>query len=218
MPLLEAKIREQIAAQLKELKEPVTLHVFTQEMECQFCRETRQLCLEVAEASRGKVKTEVHNFTLDKETVERYGIDQIPAIAVAGRDDPGIRFFGIPGGYEFTSLLLAIKMVGSGESGLSDASRQKLGALTKPVQIKVYVTLTCPYCPSAVHTAHQMAMTSPHVTAAMIESAEFPHLANRDQVMGVPKTVVEGAGSFEGALPESDFVERTISLVTGGHA
>jgi len=88
--------------------------------------------------------------------------------------------------------------------------------LTKPVHLKVYVTLTCPYCPTAVHLAHQLAMASPLITAEMIELAEFPHLANRDQVMGVPKTVVEGLGMFEGALPEPLYVDKVINIVTGG--
>ncbi len=218
MPLLDAETGKQVKAQLEGLTHPVTLHVFTQELECMYCRETRQLAQELAALVPKQVKVEVHNFTLDKEAVEKYKIDKIPALAVVGEQDYGIRFFGIPGGYEFTSLLLAIKMVGQGESGLSPASQSKLGALTKPVNLKVYVTLTCPYCPTAVHLAHQIAMASPWVTAEMIEAAEFPHLANRDQVMGVPKTVIEGAGSFEGAMPEPQYLDRVINLVTGGSA
>jgi glutaredoxin-like protein len=216
MALLDEKIRAQVQPQAQALIKPVTLHVFTQELECQFCRETRQLAEELAAMAPEKIKVAVHNFVLDKAEVETYKIDKIPALAVVGEQDYGIRFFGIPGGYEFTSLLQAITMVGSGDAGLSQASRMKLGALIKPVNLKVYVTLTCPYCPQAVHLAHQMAMASPLIRAEMIEATEFPHLANRDQIMAVPKVVIDGIGSFEGALPEALFIEKIIALVNGG--
>jgi glutaredoxin-like protein len=216
MPLLNENIRSQILPVLQALAKPVTLHVFTQELECQFCREARQLAEEVASVAPEKVKLAVHNFVTDKGEVETYKIDKIPAIAVVGEHDPGVRFFGVPAGYEFTSFLQAITMVGSGDAGLSQASRLKLGALTKPIHLKVYVTLTCPYCPQAVHLAHQMAMASPLIRAEMIESAEFPHLANKDQVMAVPKTVIEGIGAFDGALPEALYVEKIIGMVNGG--
>jgi glutaredoxin-like protein len=216
MALLDQNLRNQITPQLQALVKPVTLHVFSQELECQFCRETRQLAEEIASIVPEKVKVAVHNFVLDKAEVETYKIDKIPAIAVVSDQDYGIRFYGVPGGYEFTSFLQAIVMTGMGEAGLSQASRLKLGALTKPVHMRVYVTLTCPYCPTAVHLAQQMAMSSPLIRAEMIESAEFPHLANRDAVMAVPKIVIDGIGSFEGALPEALFVEKVIALVNGG--
>lgn len=218
MPLLDLQIRTQVKAQLEGMPNPVTLHVFTQDVECMFCRETRELAAELAGMVPEKIKVEVHNFVTDKQAVEAYKIDKIPAVAVVGEQDYGIRFFGIPGGYEFTSLVQTIKMVGTGDAGLSQAVRQKLGALTKPLRIKVYVTLTCPYCPAAVHTAHKLAMASPLISAEMIESAEFPHLAAKDQVLAVPKIVVDGVGAFEGALPEPQFVDKIIALVTGGAA
>lgn len=216
MPLLDAKVRAQVKDQLGTLPQVVTLHVFTQELECQFCREARQLAEELAGLIPDRVRVEVHNFILDKAAVEKYRIDKIPAIAVVGKEDRGIRFYGIPGGYEFTSLLKAITMVSSDDAGLSQAARSKLGALTRPVRLKVYVTPTCPHCPAAVHLAQQLAMASPWVTAEMIEAVEFPHLANRDQVMAVPKTVIEGVGAFEGALPEPLYVEKIVQWVTGG--
>ena len=69
--------------------------------------------------------------------------------------------------------------------------------------VKIYSTPTCPYCPRAVITAHQMAMESPLVEAEMVEATEFPDLSNRYQIMGVPDTVInEGAGKVVGAVPE----------------
>jgi predicted DsbA family dithiol-disulfide isomerase len=56
-----------------------------------------------------------------------------------------------------------------------------------------------------------MAMESKHIIADMIEAIEFPHLANRYRVRGVPKTVVNDVVEFEGALPEEMYVDRVLS-------
>jgi glutaredoxin-like protein len=216
MPLLDAEVQKQVKPLLEALPQPVTLHVFTQQLECQFCRENHQLAEELASLAPQKVKLEMHDFVLDKEAVQKFKIDKIPAIAVVGSQDYGVRFFGVPAGYEFTSLLSAIKLVSQGKAELSPASLQKLGAITKPIHLKVFVTLTCPYCPSAVHLAHQLAVASPLITAEMIEASQFPQLTVKEQVMGVPKTVVEGLGAFEGAMPEPQFVDRVLAMVTGG--
>jgi len=64
------------------------------------------------------------------------------------------------------------------------------------------VTPTCPYCPQAVSLAHQVAIASPHVRADMVEAVEFPELAIRYQVMGVPRTVINERVHIEGAAPE----------------
>lgn len=216
MALLDENLQKQVQEQLAALPEPITLHLFTQELECHYCRENRNLAEEITALAKGKIKMQVHNFVTDKEVVEKYQIERIPAIALEGSQDYGIRFYGVPGGYEFTSLLSALKIVSTGKTQMSSSSLARLGAITNPIQIKVYVTPTCPYCPSAVHLAHQLAVASPLIRADMIEISEFPQLAMKDQVMGVPKIVVEGMGSFEGALPEMNFVNKILEMVTGG--
>jgi alkyl hydroperoxide reductase subunit AhpF len=69
--------------------------------------------------------------------------------------------------------------------------------------MQVFVTPTCPYCPQAVVLAHKMAAASPLVRADMVEAQEFPHLATKYQVMGVPRTVINETTHVEGAAPES---------------
>jgi glutaredoxin len=80
--------------------------------------------------------------------------------------------------------------------------------------LQVYVTPTCPYCPSSVILAHQMALESPWVEAEMIEAMEFPELASRHNVSGVPQTTInDGAGTVVGAVPEQNLVaELKIAL------
>jgi len=141
MALLNEQIRENVARMLADLKDPVTLKVFTQEMECQYCKETRELAEEVAGVS-DKVSVEVYDFEADKLAVDELGIDKIPAIAVVGAKDYGIRLYGIPSGYEFGTLIEDIRMVSEGDSGLSEATREMVARLTKPVRIQVFTTPT----------------------------------------------------------------------------
>jgi glutaredoxin-like protein len=191
----------------EELAHDVQLVMFTQEFECQYCRETRQLVQEVADIS-DRISSEVYDFVADKEQVAMYGIDKIPSIAIVGAKDYGVRFYGIPSGYEFTGFIETIIAVSKGESGLSEATKTALAALDQPVHIQVFVTPTCPYCPPAVHLAHRMAIESDMVRADGVEAIEFPQLAGKYQVHGVPRTVVNEIVHLEGAAPEQMLVEK----------
>jgi glutaredoxin-like protein len=159
----------------------------------------------------------VKDFVADKAGADALGVDKIPAIAVLGGDgsDHGLRLYGIPAGYEFASLLGALDLVARGDSGLAPASRQKLKAVSRPLALQVFVTPTCPYCPRAVTLAFQMAMESPSISAAMVEATEFPHLAGRYQVSGVPHTVIgDGGQPMVGALPEAAAVDLVAAAGT----
>lgn len=205
MSLLSEKDRQHLIKEFAGLQHPVHLVVFTQDMECQFCRETRQIAEEVAGLS-DLISLKVYDLVRDAEIAAEYGIDRIPAtILMQGGETPkdyGIRYLGVPSGYEFTSLIHDILMVGRGDSGLAEPTRQWLAALTTPVHLQVFVTPTCPYCPRAVLLAHQFAMESDMVTADMVEATEFPDMAIKYSVMGVPRTVINETVYQEGAAPE----------------
>ncbi len=141
MPLLDDNTRELVAAELAGLKNPVKLVMFTQEFECQYCGETRQLCEEVAELS-DQISVEVYDFVADKGKVDEYGIDKVPAIAVVGAKDYGVRLYGIPSGYEFAALLNDVKTVSAGEVELMPETTAFLEGLKEPLHIQVYVTPT----------------------------------------------------------------------------
>lgn len=207
MPLLNEEVKEQVKQQLADLAGPVRLVMFTQDFECQYCAETRQLVEEVGELSE-QIAVEVHDFVEDKDMADELGVDKIPAVAVIGEEDYGIRFYGIPSGYEFTSLLEAIQMAADGEHDLSEEMFGALSELNEPVHIQVFVTPTCPYCPQAVVLGHHMAVASSMVRADMVEAQEFPHLANKYQVMGVPRTVINESTHIEGAAPEPMVLDK----------
>ncbi len=130
-----------VAEVFKGLKNPVKLINFTQELECQFCRETREILLELAQQS-DKISLEVCNFQLDKEKVEQYHIDKIPATVIEGEKDYGIRYYGGPFGYEFAALLIDLVDVSRGETDLKPETKEGLKKINQKVHLQVFATPT----------------------------------------------------------------------------
>ncbi len=210
MALLSDKDRKFLQEHLaKNMVAPVKLLYFTQTIACQFCKETEQVLKEVSELS-DKIELEIYNFVTDKEVAERYGIDKIPATVVMGEKDYGIRFYGIPSGYEFTSLIEDIMDVSRGAPTLLPQTLELVAAIKEPVHIQVFITPTCPYCPAAVRLGHSLAIASDLIKADMVEAIEFPQLANKYSVQGVPRTVINETVVVEGAVPEPLFVARVL--------
>ena len=214
MRLMDPETEQQVREVLAAVKSPVTLKMFTQDFDCEACNGTRQIIEEVADLS-DLISVEVHDFAAESDLARSLGADKVPAIFVldADRRDRGIRFFGIPAGYEFTSLIEAIVLVGTGDSALEDDTRKFLDALQTPLHLQVFVTPTCPHCPRAVMLAHQLAYASDKVTADMVEVTEFPHLGQKYDVMGVPRTVINEHAYLEGAAPEQVLLEKLKAAV-----
>lgn len=210
MSLLQGQVLEQVKQVFQQLTNPVTLIVFTQEIECFFCKETREIIQDVGTLS-DKLKVEIYDFQKDAEKVQLYKIDKIPATVIVGDKDYRIRFYGVPAGYEFTSLIEDILMVSVRESGLTPETKEKIKTINQPINIQVFSTLTCPFCPVAVRLAHQLAFESEFITGAMVEAQEFPHLVQKYKVLGVPKTIINDNIEFEGALLEKEYVEKVLT-------
>jgi glutaredoxin-like protein len=131
----------EIRSRLQEMVNPVRLVHFTQELNLEYGREAQQLLKELAGVS-DKLSLEVYNYLLDKEKVAEYGVDKVPATVIRDGNDYGLRYFGLPAGYEFSALLDAILTVSKGDSGLQEETRQKLRQLTQPLHLQVFVTPT----------------------------------------------------------------------------
>jgi glutaredoxin-like protein len=213
MSLIKEQQQKQLKDIFKKLENKVKLVYFTQEMECPFCKEARELLQDVSSLSDGKITLEIYDFVADKDMVNRYGIDKIPATVVEGQKDYGIRFFGIPAGYEFTSLINSILLASKGESGLSNETKELLKKLKDPVRIQVYITLTCPYCPKAVELAHRLAVESDLITGEMIETSEFPTYMQKYNIMSVPRVIINDKVDFEDTLTEKEFVENLMKVL-----
>jgi len=212
---IDDNLKTELQKHFSVLTKKVEIVFFTQELECQFCRETRSLLTELSEVS-DKIELVIKNFVVDKSEADRLGVDKIPATVLIDENgkDFGIRFYGIPSGYEFTSLLEAIILLGTGETNLSPEVVNKVKAIDKPVHLQVFVTPTCPYCPRAVVTAHKFAYLNENIKADMVEATGFPHLSNKYNVRGVPRTVINENDYVEGAAPEDMVYEKIINSLS----
>ena len=141
MGLIQDADAVEIRKRLEEVLNPVTIIHFTQELNLELGAETLQLMKELVPLS-DKLSLQVFNFQLDTEKVAQYGVDKVPATVIQNSKDYGIRFYGLPAGYEFSSLLDAIVAVSKGDSGLFPASRTKLARLSSPLHLEVFVTPT----------------------------------------------------------------------------
>lgn len=211
MGLIPEEHKMHLKEELQEsVKDPVRIVLFTQEIECEFCRQSRELVQEVASLIPDKITAEIYDFVKDSEKAKEFNIDKVPATAIVGKRDFGIRYFGIPYGYEFNTFTDDIIYVSKGSTNLSEETKKKLQSIEKPVHIQVFVTLTCPYCPIVAGLAHKFAIESDKVRADVIEVGEFPHLGQKYSVMGVPKIVINERYELVGAVPESQFVEHVV--------
>jgi glutaredoxin-like protein len=210
MSLIPDDKKELLESELKEkMENPVKIVMFTQELECRFCSDTRQLIQEFA-ALNDKITVKIYDFVANADKAMEYGIDKIPALAIIGKKDYGVRIYGIPYGYEFQTLKEAVVNVSKGKTDLSENTKAILAEVKTPVHIQVFVTLTCPHCPIAAAVAHKLAIESDMVKADVIEAGEFPTLAQKYAIIGVPKIVINEKVEFVGAFSEDLFAEHVL--------
>ena len=183
----------------------VRLIFFEQSIGCEMCAPTRRVLEQIA-ADDPDVTLEVLNLVLDREKAAEYGVDRVPAIIIGAAEGERIRYYGAPLGNELPTLLQAISMARTCETGLSEQSQAQLKTLSTAVSLQVFFTPTCIYCPRMISLANQAAIASPLVSTVAIDATEFPDLVRRYNVNGVPKTIVNDTTEIMGAAPEQEFI------------
>ena len=213
MALLSEQDRQAVGAHLAAITHPVTLLFFTQTIAAPEAVLVAKQVLDEIVTLDERITLDEVNFVLDKARAAQFGIEDIPAIVLLKDGaDTRMRFLGAPAGYEFMSLVEAIVLAGTDESGLSDVSKQAIAErVTSPLDITVFVTPTCPHCPRAVMLAQRMAVESPLIRTTCVDATEFLDLSRQHRVTGVPMTVVNNSIEILGALPEDAFVNAVVS-------
>ena len=133
----------------QELQDEVTITYFTQResvliipgQECSFCNETRELLEELTNVS-DKLHLTVKDFTRDEQEAQSLSITRIPAFILQGHTKGAVRYFGIPAGYEFSTLVEDLIDVSKGTTNLSDKTREALTTVNQDLHIQVFVTPT----------------------------------------------------------------------------
>jgi glutaredoxin-like protein len=208
-------IREKFNNEMKDNIE--ILFFFKGDEECEYCSKTGGLLDELAELDN-RIKIRKIDFRNDKTNVDKYKIEFVPAIVFLTKDgkDKNVRLYGIPGGYEFNTLLEDIIYFSNGAvPEIDDKVAEKIKKIDRPTKISVFITMTCPYCPKAVLAAQRFAMINNNITAEMIEASEFENLSNEMGVSSVPHIVVnrDSSKSFVGAQPDDIYANYIVDFL-----
>jgi glutaredoxin-like protein len=220
MPMISPEDQQTLQQLFEELEGDVTITNFAEReslliipgQECDYCKETRELLEEVTALSE-KLHLETKDVVHGRQAADSLGVTRIPAFVLQGRAKGKVRYFGIPAGYEFSTLIEDLIDVSKGTTNLSNTTREALATVDQDLHIQVFVTPTCPYCPRAARLAHKLAIENEHITADVVEVSEFIDMAQRYRVQGVPKTVVNERIEMVGAVPESRFMQQVFEAL-----
>lgn len=174
--MLDSSIKDQLRDHFAKLSSRLSLMLFASDHPKQ--AELKDLLAEVASCSDKIALVEL------PERVPGVQFD----IARAGRPT-GIRFAGVPGGHEFTSLVIAI-LNSDGKGKLPDSGIQaRVKALRGPVRLRTYVSLGCTNCPDVVQALNQMALVHGDFQHTMIDGELAEADIERLGIAGVPAVV-----------------------------
>lgn len=208
---IQAKFAQELAA-------PVKIDFFTQReakleapgvTPCAYCKQTQMLLQELASLS-DFVSLRIHYFEDDPEEKTTYGIERVPGIVLRGPGKGHFKYYGIPGGTEFPAFIESIVDVSRWEVLISEESVKALSEIENEVNVKVFVTPTCPYCPGMMRAAYMLGMATEMVQAEVIEANEFPEMAEEYKVEAVPLTVINDKTAIPGQMHESALVEQVV--------
>jgi glutaredoxin-like protein len=201
MKMFTEDLEKQIREILSIMKNDVTIALFTSPG-CPTGEETTGLMEEFA-ALTGKIHLVRYDLEKDAAKAAEYHVTRVPGIVLLDAQGAyrGIKFSGIPAGHEINSFIPALIEVSGTESPVPKEFADRIAAIGKPVDIKVFITLTCPHCPAAVQKAHKLALMNPHIEAEMVESSTFEALSKLYDITAVPTIVINGKAGLLGNQP-----------------
>ncbi len=205
--MFNEEIQGQLREVFEELKGDVTIALFTKEGECITCEETKAYMQEVEELS-DKLHLVEYDMEKNSDLAEKYNVKMVPSIVLldSNKEYHGVKFNGIPAGHEINSFIPALLEVSGHVSEMPKELEERIMKIDKPMNIKVFVTLSCPHCPGAVQKAHKLALMNPMIDAEMIEAETFGELSMKHNVSGVPKIVINDQYDLLGNQPIQEFL------------
>lgn len=122
--------------------------------------------------------------------------------------DTGIVFSGIPGGHEFTSLILAILQAGGHALKLDEDIQQLVKHIQEPLKFQTFISLSCHNCPDVVQALNQFAILNDHIENEMIDGSVFPELVAEKKIQGVPAVFLNGKPFANGKVDTAKLIEK----------
>ena len=187
--LFTAEMRQQLDTVFNRMERPLLLKL---SLDNRPVSEELEQFITALVALSDKLTMEV----IDKQAEESFA----PCVEVCLADGTptGLAFHGVPSGHEFTSFVLGLYNAAGPGQTMDENVKQKIAAITKPIDMKILVTLSCTMCPDLVVATQRIAAASPNITAHVYDIRHFEHLKDQHKVMSVPCLVVNSKDVFFG--------------------
>jgi thioredoxin reductase (NADPH) len=207
---LEAQAQQQLKALFDSFQREVPVYLFAgNPQKDQFGHAARQV-LESVNGLSDKIKLQI--FGPDHELAAKYQVEHTPTI-IFDPDNYHIRWLGAPLGEEARTLIETLMLLGHGDSGLSAQSRKVAKQLDSPREVKVFISLTCPYCPQQSINAVKAAMARPDlVKVELVDIQVTPEVAERYDAKATPVAYANDILIARGAQPEELFMSSLQKL------
>lgn len=129
---------------------------------------------------------------------------------LAGDEDTGVSFSGIPSGHEFNSLILAMLQSAGTDIKMDDGLKAMIGNVGERLHFEVFVSLSCHNCPDVVQTLNQFALLNNNISTEMIDGGLFQDVIKARDIQGVPSVFVNGERFADGKVDASRLIDLLI--------
>lgn len=154
----------------------------------------------------------------EKISVEILEGESLLVSILKNNKETGISFRAVPGGHEFTSLLLAILNADNKGKNLPDEFIVKrIKALKGDIKLSSYISLSCTNCPEVVQTLNICSLINPNITHEAIDGSIFQEEADKMQVKAVPTVFANGELLYIGKGGMVDLLEK-LELMFGSES
>lgn len=194
---------------LENMENEVEIILFTSEKDCFSCSKTEILMREIEELT-DKISVKVYDKEKNKDLSIKYDIELLPAIVIVGKKDYGIKHYGFPGGRIFVPFIESIILSSMERPNVPEVIERKINNINNPVEVKILVTSTCPYCPDMVRYANYYSIISDNISSVSIMANEFEEYSNKYNIRGVPTIVFNENFIRDGQITEEEFLNYIV--------
>lgn len=194
---LDDATRQALAPVLARFTRPIRLRLYTDDS--QMTEENRRMVMELASLS-DKVEAE---FVPSAREEDNHTI----SICDAEGNEKGLRFHGVPGGHEFNSFILAMYNAAGPGQDVGEALQKRIESISKPLHVKIAVSLSCTMCPDLVAAAQRIAADNENVTVDVYDLQYYPGLKEKYNIMSVPCLIINDDEVHFGKKSVSDLLD-----------